>query len=150
MQIVNRPRKEGPSKNAMPLSHATLDNTSSLRLDKDPRWAQEVRDVQLYSCWSSADVSFGHCTPAWFWTVGAKASHGNVASARRLLPCIRALCEKENFQLFHFIQPLKMVHSSAPGLTVHMNVEETPRYATKWPWFVEMERNKERAIGQMT
>ena len=30
--------------------------------------------------------------------------------ARCLLPCICALCEKEHFQLFHFIQPLKMVH----------------------------------------
>ena len=31
-----------------------LDSASSLRLDKDPRWAQEVMDVRLYSCWSSA------------------------------------------------------------------------------------------------
>ena len=31
-------------------------------------------------------------------------------AARCLLPCIRALREKENFQLFHFVQPLKMVH----------------------------------------
>ena len=30
--------------------------------------------------------------------------------ARCLLACIRALRKKENFQLFHFIQPLKMVH----------------------------------------
>ena len=30
---------------------------------------------------------------------------------RCLLPCVRALREKENFQLFHFVQPLKMVHS---------------------------------------
>ena len=30
-----------------------------------------------------------------------------------LLPCIRALREKENFQLFHFVQPLKMVHFRA-------------------------------------
>ena len=28
------------------------------------------------------------------------------------VPCICALREKENFQLFHFVQPLKMVHSS--------------------------------------
>ena len=37
-----------------------LDSTSSLRLDKDPRCAQEVRDVRLYSRWPSArsaDVS---------------------------------------------------------------------------------------------
>ena len=26
-----------------------LNSTSSLRLDKDPRWAQEVRDVLLYT-----------------------------------------------------------------------------------------------------
>ena len=57
MQIVYRPRKDGPSK--MSLSHG-LDSTSSLRLDKDPRWAKEVRKVQLYSYWSpvlGADVS---------------------------------------------------------------------------------------------
>ena len=39
--------------------------------------------------------------------------HGIVwqrSPVRCLLPCIRALREKENFQLFHFIQPLKMVH----------------------------------------
>ena len=29
---------------------------------------------------------------------------------RCLLPCIHALREKESFQLFHFVQPLKMVH----------------------------------------
>ena len=37
-----------------------LNSTSSLHLDKDPRWAQKVRDVRLYSCWfsaRSADVS---------------------------------------------------------------------------------------------
>ena len=37
-----------------------LDSTSFFRLDKDPRLAQEVRDVRLYRCWSSArsaDVS---------------------------------------------------------------------------------------------
>ena len=31
-----------------------LDSTSSLHLDKDPRRAQEVRAVQLYSSWSAA------------------------------------------------------------------------------------------------
>ena len=31
-----------------------LDSTSCLRLDKDPRWAQEVMVGQLYSCWLSA------------------------------------------------------------------------------------------------
>ena len=30
-----------------------LDSTSSLRLDKDPRWAREVGNVRLYSCRSS-------------------------------------------------------------------------------------------------
>ena len=73
-----------------------LDSTSSLRLDKDPRWAREVRDVRLYSCWSSAraDVSSRHRTPAWFWTVGAKASHGN---GRLLDACFRvfARCAKK-------------------------------------------------------
>ena len=60
-----------------------------------------------------ADVSFTHRALARFWAVGAKASHGNNRLRRCLLPCIRALREKENFQLFHFVQPLKMVHFRA-------------------------------------
>ena len=56
-----------------------------------------------------ADVSSGHRAPARFWTVGSKASHGN---GRLLDACFRvfALREKENFQLFHFVLPLKLVH----------------------------------------
>ena len=55
-------------------------------------------------------VSFGHRAHARFWTVGAKASYGN---GRLLDACFRvfACCaKKENFQLFHFVQPFKMVH----------------------------------------
>ena len=44
-----------------------------------------------------ADVSSGHRVPARFWTVGAKASHGNGRLPRCLLPCIRTLREEENF-----------------------------------------------------
>ena len=85
-----------------------LDSTSSLRLDKDPRWAREVRDVRLYSHWSSAlrrDIwapracAVLACSRqgiAWQWP-----------PAWCLLPCIRALREKDNFQLFHFVQPLE-------------------------------------------
>ena len=47
--------------------------------------------------------------------------HG-IASQRSpvqcLLPCIRALREKENFQLFHFVQPLKTVHFRRPSCQV--------------------------------
>ena len=84
-----------------------LDSTRSLRLDKDPRWAQEVMDVRLYSCWSSArwrvTRTLRTCAVLDCWRQGI--------AARCLLPCIHALREKENFQLFHFVKPLKMVHS---------------------------------------
>ena len=56
-----------------------------------------------------ADVSFTHRALARFWAVGAKASHGN---NHLLDACFRvfARCAKRKFQLFHFVQPLKMVH----------------------------------------
>ena len=88
-----------------------LDSTSSLRLDKDPRWAREVGNVWLYSCRSSVCWRVIHapcaCAVLGCWRQGVAWQQ---SPARCLLPCIRALREKENFQLFHFVQPLKMVH----------------------------------------
>ena len=88
-----------------------LDSTSSLRLDKDPRWAREVGNVRLYSCRSSVCWRVVHaprvCAVLGCWRPGVAWQR---SPARCLLPCIRALREKENFQLFHFVQPLKMVH----------------------------------------
>ena len=88
-----------------------LDSTSSLRLDKDPRWAREVGNVRLYSCRSSVCWRVIHaprpCTVLGCWRQGVAWQQ---SLARCLLLCIRALREKQNFQLFHFVQPLKMVH----------------------------------------
>ena len=88
-----------------------LDSTSSLRLDKDPRWAREVGNVRIYSCRSSVCWRVIHapraCAVLGCWRQGVAWQQ---SPARCLLPCIRALREKENFQLFHFVQPLKMVH----------------------------------------
>ena len=90
-----------------------LDSTSSLRLDKDPRWAREVGNVRLYSCRSSLCWRVIHalraCADLGCWRQGVAWQQSPV---RCLLPCIRALREKEDFQLFHFVQPLKMVHST--------------------------------------
>ena len=72
-----------------------LDSTSSLRLDKDPRWALEVRMCGYIAAGLlRADVLSGHRAPARFWTVGAKASHGN---GRLLDACFRvfACCAKK-------------------------------------------------------
>ena len=76
--------------------------------------------MRLYSCWSaarSADVSASRsadvsdpapraCAVLDGWRHGISWQRSAV---RFLLPCICALREKENFQLFHFVQPLKMV-----------------------------------------
>ena len=90
-----------------------LDSTSSLRLDKDPRWAREVGNVRLCSCRSSVSWRVIHvpraCAVLGCWRQGVAWQQ---SPARCLLPCIRALREKENFQLFHFVQRLKMVHYS--------------------------------------
>ena len=63
---------------------------------------------RLYSCWSSAHWrvirSPRACAVLDCWRQGI------ADRCSMLLPCIRALREKENFQLFHFVQPLKMVH----------------------------------------
>ena len=64
---------------------------------------------------SSADVSSGHRPPARFWTVGTQGIAWQRSPARCLLPCIRTLREKENFQLFHFVHHLKMVHFFVNG-----------------------------------
>ena len=92
-----------------------LGSTSSLRLDKDPRWAREVGNVRLYSCRSSVWWRVIHapraCAVLGCWRQGVAWQQ---SLARCLLPCIRALREKENFQLFHFFQPLKMVHFLFP------------------------------------
>ena len=48
---------------------------------------------------------------------------------RCLLPCIRTLREKENFQLFHFVQPLKMVHFiSDQSKEVSQNKEQLQKW----------------------
>ena len=52
-------------------------------------------------------VTFGHPAVLDCWRQGIAWQR---SPARCLLPCIRAVHEKENFQLFHFVQPLKMVH----------------------------------------
>ena len=75
-----------------------LDSTSSLRLDKDPRWAREVGNVRFYSCRSSVCWRVIHapraCTVLGCWRQGVAWQQ---SPAWCLLPCIRALREKENF-----------------------------------------------------
>ena len=41
-----------------------------------------------------------------------------------LLPCIRALREKENVQLFHFVWPLKMVHLERLNLYERISLQK--------------------------
>ena len=65
----------------------------------------------IYSCWSSVlrrDIWAPRvCAVLDCWRQGIAWQRSH---ARCLFSCIRALREKENFQLFHFVQPLKMVH----------------------------------------
>ena len=71
------------------------------------------------SCWSSVlrrDI-WAPCACAVLdcWRQGIASQR---SPARCLLPCIRALRKKENFQLFHFfVQPLKMVHIHSDSST---------------------------------
>ena len=60
------------------------------------------------SAMRSADVSDRGTAVLDYWRQGIAWQR---SPARCLLPCIRALREKENnVQLFHFVQLLKMVH----------------------------------------
>ena len=78
-----------------------LDSTSSLHLDKDPRWAQVVRDVRLYSCWSSACWGVIRAPRAFAvldcWRQGI-AWQGS--PARCLLLCIARCAKKKIFNSF--------------------------------------------------
>ena len=77
------------------------DSTSSLHLDKDPRIAREVRDVRLYSCWSSVlrrDIWAPRaCAVLDCWRQGIAWQR---SLARCLLPCSRALRAKKIFNSF--------------------------------------------------
>ena len=120
----NRRKKGGPV--------GKLDGTSSLRLDKDPRWVREVRDMWLYVCWSSAlrhDIWAPRvCAVLDRWRQGIAWQR---SPSRYLLPCICALHEKEKFQLFHFVQPLKMVHiRNFLALGCH---DHSKRKSFSWP-----------------
>ena len=77
--------------------------------------------MRLYSCWSSvcsADVSAARSADMSDPGTARLRGSGLLAPWYRMATVVcsmpasvyRALREKENFQLFHFVQPLKMVH----------------------------------------
>ena len=72
MQIVNRPRKEGPSKNVMLLSWTAQVLFTWTRTHHEPRKSGTCGYIAAGLL--RADVSSGYRAPARFWTVGAKPS----------------------------------------------------------------------------
>ena len=119
-----------------------LDSTSSLRLDKDPRWAREVGNVRLYSCRSSVCWRVIHvpraCAVLGCWR---QAVAWQQSPARCLLPCIRPLREKKLFNSFTsfsrwkwFISNEKwfVEYSTVPGVGRWDNITATPTRRAKY------------------